>query len=110
MTTRPASAPTSSWPGPSRCRLPKGPGRERRRARRSRDHRPFRGAAGRSGIGVAAESLAAKWFDKNPALSDEQNLAQLRQSLDVAIDLYETHGTDSAFGLFARTYREQLAR
>src|SRR3712207_7797233 len=44
---------------------------------------------GRTATGVAAETLAAKWFDKNLALSDEQNLDQLRQSLDVAIELYK---------------------
>ena len=31
---------------------------------------------GGSATGVAAETLAAKWFDKNPAFSDEQNLQQ----------------------------------
>ena len=33
---------------------------------------------GREGLGYAAEALGAKWFDKNPALSDEQNVEQLR--------------------------------
>ena len=28
--------------------------------------------------GAAAELLAPKWFDKDPALSDEQNIQQLR--------------------------------
>jgi hypothetical protein len=65
---------------------------------------------GRSATGVAAETLAAKWFDKNLALSDDQNLDQLRQALDVAIDLYRAKGSDTAFGLFAGTYREQGAR
>ena len=41
---------------------------------------------GRTSVGVAAETLAAKWFDKNPAFSDAQNLDQLRQSLGLAID------------------------
>ena len=36
---------------------------------------------GRTEQGVAAETLAAKWFDKNLALSDAQNLDQLRQSV-----------------------------
>ena len=65
---------------------------------------------GRSVSGVAAESLAAKWFDKNLALSDEQNIEQLRQSLDVATNLYRAHGPDTAFGLFARNYRAQHER
>jgi hypothetical protein len=65
---------------------------------------------GRRETGVAAESLAAKWFDKNLALSDEQNLDQLRQSLESAIELYQARSSDTPFGLFAGTYREQLAR
>jgi hypothetical protein len=67
-------------------------------------------ADGRSATGVAAETLAAKWFDKNLALTDEQNLDQLRQALDIAIGLYRARGSDTAFGLFAGTYREQQAR
>ena len=43
---------------------------------------------GRSGQGVAAEALAAKWFEKSPEFTDEQNLDQLRQSLDLAIEHY----------------------
>ncbi len=67
-------------------------------------------ADGRSGAGVAAETLAAKWFDKNLALGDDQNLDQLRQALDIAIDLYRARGTATPFALFADTYRDQLAR
>lgn len=65
---------------------------------------------GRVAEGVAAETLAAKWFDKNPALSDEQNLEQLRQALDIAAELYAAKGWSTAFGLYADTYRDQLAR
>src|SRR6266536_2272575 len=65
---------------------------------------------GRRARGVAAETLAAKWFDKNLALSDEQNLDQLRQSLETAIELYCARGFDTPFGLYSGTYREQLAR
>src|SRR5262252_224121 len=43
---------------------------------------------GRTGTGIAAETLGAKWFDKNPALSDEQNLEQLRQALSLAVKAY----------------------
>jgi hypothetical protein len=67
-------------------------------------------ADGRTATGVAAETLAAKWFDKNLALSDEENLDQLRQSLDIAIELYRGRGPDTPFGLYAGTYREQQAR
>lgn len=65
---------------------------------------------GRTAEGVAAESLAAKWFDKNLALSDAQNLDQLRQALSIAIELHRQAGSRSAYALFADTYREQLAR
>jgi len=34
--------------------------------------------------GMAAELLAPKWFDKDPALSNERNFDQLRQALDIA--------------------------
>ena len=47
---------------------------------------------GRTSHGVAAEALAAKWFEKSPAFTDEQNLDQLRQSLDLAIELYRGAG------------------
>jgi len=63
---------------------------------------------GRSGQGVAAEALAAKWFEKSPEFTDDQNLDQLRQSLDLAIEHYKAHGADTPFGLFAGTYSEQL--
>src|SRR3954471_9827368 len=53
---------------------------------------------GRTESGVAAETLAAKWFDKNLALSDDENLDQLRQSLELAIELYEGRGFDTPFG------------
>jgi hypothetical protein len=65
---------------------------------------------GRSSVGVAAESLAAKWFDKNPAYSDAQNLEQLRQSLALAIALYGAKGWSTPFALYADCYREQIAR
>src|SRR5215204_6094623 len=65
---------------------------------------------GRTEQGVAAETLAAKWFDKNLALSDAQNLDQLRQSLAIAIELYTARGFDTPFGLYAGVYREQQAR
>src|SRR5450432_1513210 len=43
-------------------------------------------ADGRSHWGAAAEILAPKWFDKNLALSNEDNFDQLRQSLRLAAD------------------------
>jgi hypothetical protein len=65
---------------------------------------------GRTSVGVAAEMLAAKWFDKNATFSDAQNLDQLRQSLALAIDLYRAQGWSTPFGLYAGTYAEQQAR
>jgi len=61
---------------------------------------------GRSSQGVAAEALAAKWFEKSPEFTDEQNLDQLRQSLDLAIEHYKAYGAASPFDLFIGTYRE----
>src|SRR4029077_15883294 len=65
---------------------------------------------GRTGHGVAAEALAAKWFEKSPDFTDDQNLDQLRQSLDLAIELYRAQGFDRAFDLFAGSYVEQQKR
>ena len=45
-------------------------------------------ADGRTAVGVAAEALGAKWFDKSPEFSDAQNLDQLRQALGLATRLY----------------------
>ena len=61
---------------------------------------------GRTSHGVAAEALAAKWFEKSPAFTDEQNLDQLRQSLDLAIELYRAQGFDNA----VRSVRRHLRR
>jgi len=65
---------------------------------------------GRTSTGVAAENLGAKWFDKNPAFSDAQNLDQLRQALDVAIDLYSQQGWQSPFNLYSNAYGDQIRR
>ncbi len=39
---------------------------------------------GKEAEGGAAELLAPKWFDKDPALTNEQNFDQLRASLALA--------------------------
>lgn len=65
---------------------------------------------GRRSVGVAAECLAAKWFDKSPAFSDAQNLDQLRQSLSLAMEHYRELGRATPFGLYAGTYRQQMQR
>jgi len=59
--------------------------------------------------GAAAEMLAPKWFDKDPAFSNAQNVDQLRLSLGVARTLYtEGRLARTPFRLFADSYRFQL--
>ncbi len=65
---------------------------------------------GRTSRGVAAETLGAKWFDKRAAFSDAQNLDQLRQALNLAVELYRGCPWSTPFEFYARTYKEQLAR
>ncbi|HEY7676332.1 MAG TPA: enolase C-terminal domain-like protein [Candidatus Methylomirabilis sp.] len=65
---------------------------------------------GREAWGVAAELLVPKWFDKNAALSNEENFEQLREAVRMACRLYTADPTPrSAFGLFAANYRSQMA-
>ncbi len=52
---------------------------------------------GREAEGAAAELLAPKWFDKNPELSNEDNVEQLRGSLRAARAKYLAHGAASAW-------------
>ncbi len=59
---------------------------------------------GSEGWGVAAETLAAKWFDKDPKLSDAQNEQQLRRALELATEATLAAGADTAFGHFANSY------
>ncbi len=57
---------------------------------------------GREEEGAAAELLAPKWFDKNLALSNDDNFDQLRASLQLAREAYlSDHGARPAFGHFA---------
>jgi L-alanine-DL-glutamate epimerase-like enolase superfamily enzyme len=64
---------------------------------------------GRTQWGAAAELLAPKWFDKNLALSNEENFNQLRLSLRLAADAYLNASTPrSAFGHFATHYGGQI--
>jgi hypothetical protein len=65
---------------------------------------------GGGGWGAAAEMLAPKWFDKDPALSNAQNVEELRLSLRLARALYtEGRRARTPFGLFADSYHFQLA-
>lgn len=68
-------------------------------------------ADGRSSWGGAAELMAPKWFDKNLALSNEDNFEQLRDVLRLARVAYYSDATvDTAFGHFARQHdAHQLA-
>jgi hypothetical protein len=59
--------------------------------------------------GMAAEMLAPKWFDKDPARSDAENVEDLRHALRLARALYTDGGAGTPFGLFAERYPLQLA-
>jgi L-alanine-DL-glutamate epimerase-like enolase superfamily enzyme len=65
-------------------------------------------ADGRSQWGASAEILAPKWFDKNLALSNEDNFEQLRLALRLAATAYIDGKARSAFGHFAAHYAEQI--
>lgn len=52
---------------------------------------------GREAEGAAAELLAPKWFDKAPALSNEDNFDQLRASLGKAREKYLAHEARTAW-------------
>src|SRR5688572_10466909 len=52
----------------------------------------------KSSEGAAAELLAPKWFDKNPALSNEDNFEQLRQSMRAARAAYLSDKPHTAYG------------
>jgi L-alanine-DL-glutamate epimerase-like enolase superfamily enzyme len=64
---------------------------------------------GKEGTGGAAELLAPKWFDKDPALTDRQNFDQLRASLAIACEAYLAGGENTAFGHFIDGYGPQIA-
>jgi L-alanine-DL-glutamate epimerase-like enolase superfamily enzyme len=64
---------------------------------------------GKESEGAAAELLAPKWFDKNPALSNEDNCEQLRASLAIARERYLAGGANTAFGHWFENYRAQIA-
>ena len=63
-------------------------------------------ADGSSQRGASAELLAPKWFDKNQALSNENNFEQLRLALQLAADSYIDGKSKTAFGHFAAHYSE----
>lgn len=65
--------------------------------------------SGTEAEGAAAELLAPKWFDKDPALSNEQNYEQLRASLKLARDAYLAAPENTAFGHWIDAYAPQIA-
>ena len=58
--------------------------------------------------GASAELLAPKWFDKDPALTNEDNYEQLRASLRSARDDYLAGGEDTAWDHFLAHRRSGL--
>lgn len=58
-------------------------------------------ADGRTATGAAAELLAPKWFDKDPALSNEDNFDQLRRAVHLARAACLGGGAATAVGHFA---------
>jgi hypothetical protein len=60
-------------------------------------------------VGVSAEMLVPKWFDKRPHLTPEQTVAELRRALMIARDLYlNRSGFETAFGLHANRIAAQV--
>jgi hypothetical protein len=60
-------------------------------------------------VGAAAEMLVPKWFDKRPALTPDDTVAELRRSLAIARELYLGHsGFETAYGLHAACLAAQV--
>jgi hypothetical protein len=65
---------------------------------------------GRESVGATAELMVPKWFDKDPALSNDDNVDQLRCALGLARQVYLSDATPRcAFGHFAAHYAACLA-
>jgi len=65
-------------------------------------------ADGREAYGAAAELMAPKWFDKDPARSQEDDVDRLRASLALAREAYLAGGANTAFGHFQAHYADQV--
>jgi L-alanine-DL-glutamate epimerase-like enolase superfamily enzyme len=63
---------------------------------------------GKSGTGVTAELMVPKWFNKDPALSADETVDQLRRSAAIARDIYLNAHPDTAFGLHAACQGQQI--
>jgi hypothetical protein len=60
-------------------------------------------------VGASAEFLVPKWFDKRPTLSPEDTVAELREAVLIARELYLGHsGFTTAFSLHAACLPAQI--
>lgn len=67
-------------------------------------------ADGSESVGATAELMVPKWFDKNPQLSNAENVDQLRLSLALARDAYTSDATSrGAFSHAAAHYATCMA-
>jgi len=64
---------------------------------------------GRESVGATAELMVPKWFDKNPALSADDNVEELRCALNLARDAYLDATPRCAFGHSGAHYDECIA-
>jgi hypothetical protein len=69
----------------------------------------IRDESGHEGWGWAAETLAAKWFDKDPTLTDADNQHQLRRALEIAEAQSLAAGFNTAFGHYADGHAAHVA-
>ena len=60
--------------------------------------------------GRSAETLVPKWFDKNSALTNQENFNQLRTVASIASGLYRSASSETAFGLYISCYQDQMSR
>ena len=64
---------------------------------------------GRESVGATAELMVPKWFDKNPELSADDNVEELRCALKLARDAYLDARPRCAFGHSSAHYDECIA-
>lgn len=62
---------------------------------------------GREVDGHAAETMAPKWFDKTPGLSDANDVARLRRALELAAEGYRATDSATAYDLHLAVEPEQ---
>ncbi len=60
--------------------------------------------------GQSAETLVPKWFDKNTALTNQDNFNQLRTVAGIASGLYRSASFVTAFALYITCYQDQMSR